>query len=162
VNGKAVSDWTRVRGYAMLRRAWKKGDTVEIAFPMPVESVRAHPLVENNVGRLALTRGPIVYALESVDQTQPVKFLSIPPDPHFAVEFRADMLGGAAVINGTAQGQASAWSELLYVPFDRLPVPKTTTFTAIPYYTNTNRGPVDMAVWLPETVNARPAPKPVR
>ncbi len=162
VNGKAVSDWARVRGYAMLRRAWKKGDTVEIAFPMPVERVRAHPLVENNAGRVALRRGPIVYALESVDQTEPVRFLSIPPDPHFAVEFRADMLGGAAVIKGTALGQPSAWSELLYVPFDRLPVPKTTAFTAIPYYGNSNRGPVDMVVWVPETVGAGPSPKPVK
>ena len=101
--------------------------------------------MENNAGRVALMRGPIVYALESVDQTEPVKFLSIPPDPHFAVEFRADMLGGAAVIKGTAQGQSPAWSELLYVPFDRLQSrrrPRSPRFriTAIPI--------ADQSTWL--------------
>jgi DUF1680 family protein len=158
VNGEAVSEWSKVRGYAMLRRAWKKGDTVEVAFPMPVERVRAHPLVENNAGRVALMRGPIVYALESVDQTEPVRFLSIRPDAQFAVEFRPELFGGAAVITGTAQSQSSVWSDLLYTPFDRLPSPRSTAFTAIPYYGNTNRGPVDLLVWVPETVEARSAP----
>jgi len=152
VNGETVSDWARVRGYAMVRRAWNNGDTVEVAFPMPVERVQSHPLVENNAGRVALMRGPIVYALESVDQTEPVRLLSIPRNAQFEVEFQPNLLGGAAVIKGTAQAQSSAWSDILYAPFDRLPAPKTTTFTAIPYYANTNRGTVDMLVWVPETM----------
>ena len=44
-----------------------------------------------------------------------------------------------------------AWPGSLYIPLERLAAPKPTTFTAIPYYANANRGPVDMAVWIPET-----------
>jgi len=156
LNGQTLADWTKVRGYALLRRTWKKGDTLEVLFPMPVERIRSHPSVANNAGRVALMRGPIVYALESVDQAEPVRFLSFPQDARLEPEFRPDLLGGVTVIQGTALTQSSDWSGLLYTPFDRLPAPKTTTFTAIPYYTNANRGPVDMLVWVPETVEAHP------
>ncbi len=157
VNGKAVSDWIKVRGYAMIRRSWRKDDTVGVTFPMPVERVHSHPLVENNAGRVALMRGPVVYALESVDQAGPVRFLSIPQEAQLSTNFRTDLLGGVALIKGVARTQNSAWSDLLYVPFDRLPAPQTTPFTAIPYYANANRGPVDMLVWVPETVEANRA-----
>jgi DUF1680 family protein len=70
------------------------------------------------------------------------------------------MLGGIAVVKGAALlNRASPWSVSLYLPFERVPAPEQTTFTAIPYYANANRGPVDMLVWIPETAGrwSRPA-----
>src|SRR5208283_6222088 len=78
VNGQRVVNFERVRGYAHVRRNWKRGDTVEIEFPMPVERVKAHPLVDNNTGRVALMRGPVVYCLESVDNDAAVRTLILP------------------------------------------------------------------------------------
>src|ERR1051325_9474624 len=59
VNGKAV-DLASVTtaGYAGITRAWTKGDRVRLDLDMPVERVRAHPEVCQNVGRNALMRGP--------------------------------------------------------------------------------------------------------
>jgi len=152
VNGQAISSWQKVRGYARLQRTWKKGDTVELALPMPVERVRANPLVKNNIGNVSLMRGPIVYCLESADNTEPLRLLRIPAASNLTVEFHPELLGGVAVVKGAALADsASTWSGSLYLPFDRAPMPKETTFTAIPYYANANRGPVNMEVWIPET-----------
>jgi DUF1680 family protein len=153
VNGAAVTPAV-VQGYAEMRRVWKPGTTVDIEFPMPVERVKAHPLVEANAGRVALMRGPLVYCVESFDNETPVQVLSLPLDTELTAEFREDVLGGVAVIRGRALVEASPPGGLLYFPFSRRASVKQTPFTAIPYYANANRGPVDMLVWLPESGTA--------
>ena len=150
VNGKDVAKWPTVRGYARLSRVWNKGDNVEVLFPMPVEQVRAHPLVQSDAGRVALMRGPIVYALESVDNRAPVRTTSIPRNAKLTAEFQPSLLGGVTVVRGAAVNQPPS-ADSLYTPLEHLPPVKETTFTAIPYYANANRGPVDMAVWIPST-----------
>jgi DUF1680 family protein len=125
---------------------------------MPVERLKSHPLVESNVGRVALMRGPVVYCLESIDNDEPMATLIFPRDSELTAEYRPQLLGGVAVVKGVAIAYSpKAWPGPLYVPFERVPAPKVTTFTAIPYYANANRGPVDMLVWVPETAEqARP------
>ena len=67
-----------MRGYARIDRAWQHGDVIELALPMPVDRIKAHPKVEADIGRVALERGPIVYCLESVDNDGQVRNLAIP------------------------------------------------------------------------------------
>ncbi len=55
------------RAMSTLTRTWKKGDTIELALPMPVRRVVANDHVVADRGRVALERGPIVYAAEWVD-----------------------------------------------------------------------------------------------
>jgi len=50
-------------GYAVLERDWQAGDRVTVTLEMPYRWVEANPEVLDNLGRLALTRGPIVYAI---------------------------------------------------------------------------------------------------
>ncbi|HUF39272.1 MAG TPA: beta-L-arabinofuranosidase domain-containing protein [Anaerolineales bacterium] len=52
-------------GYLRIERGWSAGDVVGLDFPMPPRWVAAHPRVVENVGRVALMRGPLVYCLES-------------------------------------------------------------------------------------------------
>jgi DUF1680 family protein len=66
VNGQAAKT-ELVRGYAVLRRRWKAGDTVSLSLPMPVRRIVSDDRVAANKGRVALERGPIVYAIESID-----------------------------------------------------------------------------------------------
>ena len=67
VNGTPVAV-TPTNGYAEVRRAWTRGDVVELDLPMPVRRVLANDKVEADRGRAALQRGPIVYALEGAGQ----------------------------------------------------------------------------------------------
>lgn len=144
VNGKPVEAEV-VRGYAKVHREWKSGDTVEVAMDMPVRRVRADARVEADKGRVALMRGPVVYCLESPDNGGSVRDLFLPDDAPISVEERPEMLGGVTVLRAqgrrrTIGGDAPA------------------TITAIPYYANANRGPVEMQVWLPNTADHAAAP----
>ena len=62
VNGKRV-EGVRAGAYAVLRREWKVGDRVELSFPMETKWVKGS---YTNQGLMALTRGPLVYVLETV------------------------------------------------------------------------------------------------
>src|SRR5262249_2343723 len=55
------------KGYAVLARFWKAGDTIEMNLPMPARRVKANDQVAADKGRVAIQRGPIVYAAEWVD-----------------------------------------------------------------------------------------------
>jgi DUF1680 family protein len=151
VNGQAIANAERLRGYVRMARSWKAGDVVEINMQMPVQPVKAHPLVEADAGKVALMRGPLVYCVESAD-SQAVRHLAIAPRSAFAAHYEPDLLNGVIVITGTARAlNAPVWNGSLYASARDLPDAETVKLTAIPYYANANRGPVDMAVWLPET-----------
>jgi DUF1680 family protein len=151
VNGESVSGIKKIRGYTQLRRLWKPGDVVELTMQMPVEIVKAHPLVRADAGKVALMRGPLVYCLESADNGQPVQRMVIAARTEFQSDYRADLLGGMTVVTGPARlMNAPVWEDSLYATVRELPETASTRLTAIPYYANANRGRVNMTVWLPE------------
>ena len=60
------------KGYAVMNRSWKKGDTIVLDMPMPVRRVICHENVKNNTAKVALERGPVVYCAEGVDNNKPL------------------------------------------------------------------------------------------
>lgn len=146
VNGDPISTSERVRGYLRIDRYWGHKDMIDISFPMPVRQIFANPLVEADLGRSAIMRGPVVYCVESADNEQVVQLL-LPGSVAFRSDFKPNMLGGVVVI--TAEGAISgSMAQALYSLSPRASSAQNVAITAIPYYANTNRGPVDMAVWL--------------
>jgi DUF1680 family protein len=122
VNGTPVA-LSIDRGYARVRRRWRKGDAVTLVLPMPVERVVAHDGVTDDAGRAAIQRGPLIYAFEGVDNGGRVLDRRLPLDAPLAHAFRADLLGGVEVVTGGG-------------------------LTAIPYYAWNNRGKGEMVVWM--------------
>jgi uncharacterized protein len=153
VNGKA-EPIKLDKGYVALARTWKKGDTIELNFPMPVRRVIASDNVKADVGRVAIQRGPIVYAAEFVDNPGgKVRNLVLPDANVLTAEFRPELLKGVEVIKGRA------------IALNKTPQGETAkqeqAFTAIPYYAWANRGAGEMTVWLPTSeANAKPATIP--
>lgn len=133
VNGQAQS-LNLEKGYAVINRSWKPGDTVELELAMQVRKTVANDSVKYDRGKLALERGPIVYAAESIDNGSNVLDLSVDPEAEFTSEYQTDLLDGVVTIRGTA--------------FDN---GKKQDFTAIPYYSWANRGESKMTVWLQTT-----------
>jgi hypothetical protein len=153
VNGRPVT--TRVeKGYVSIDRTWIAGDTIAIDLPMPVRRVIAHEQVTANRDRIALQRGPIVYAAEWPDNPDgKVRNIVLPDDSAIDSTFRADVLNGVQVVTGRAFGLA--YDESGRVTRNAQP------FVAIPYATWANRGRGQMAVWLARTdAAARPTPYP--
>jgi DUF1680 family protein len=151
INGKSVSDRQKVRGYLRIDRVWRAGDVVELVLPMPIERVHANPAVQADIGRVALMRGPIVYCVESTDNGDDTRHLVLHDGPLVA-ESQPKLLDGMVVIRGKAGVVTSTHpGQELYLAQNET----TSTgrqITAIPYYANTNRGPVHMCVWLPSSV----------
>jgi hypothetical protein len=162
VNGEKAANPEVVRGYACVRRTWKKGDVVDLDMPMPVRRIKAHPNVHAAVGRVALARGPVIYCLEEADNGRRVGHLAIPPEARLAAEHRPELLGGVTAIRGTAVLRVrETVARPLYLAADKRADLRNTEFVAIPYYANTNRQPGAMAVWMPESPDmVAPMPPP--
>jgi len=129
VGGKLLAKPLVEKGYAVIRRTWKRGETIELDIPMPVMRIEAHPKVAENKGKVAIQRGPIIYGLEGLDN-EGKPLVTLGGDPKFEAKYRADLLGGVTVVSGkTAEGKA---------------------FTAIPFYTLANREKSNQEVWLPQ------------
>ena len=72
---------------------------VTLTLPMPVRRVLAHENVAADRGRMAIQRGPIVYALEWPDNPGGgIRNVVIPDDAAFTSEFRPTLLGGVQVV----------------------------------------------------------------
>lgn len=153
VNGRQ-QQITLDHGYAVLNRAWKKGDVVELSLPMPIHRVRANERVTADRGRVALQRGPLVYAAEWVDSPDKhVRNLVLSDSTPLKAEFRPQLLNGVEVIEGRAEAYRFDAGEHLEHSAE--------SFTAIPYYAWANRGPGQMEVWIADTeAAAHPTPCP--
>lgn len=153
VNGRAVPVKIE-KGYVAIARTWKEGDTISLDLPMPVRRVEANTEVAADRGRVALERGPIVYAAEWPDNPGGrVRNLMLPDSAPLAVEFKPAMLNGVEVVHSKAVALAyDAQGNIKKTEQD---------FTAIPYYAWANRGRGQMIVWLPDNEsNAKPLPFP--
>jgi DUF1680 family protein len=153
VNGKAMPVKIE-KGYASIARKWAAGDTIELNLPMPVRRVIANDQVAADHGRVALERGPIVYAAEWPDNPNgKVRNLMLPDNAPLTTEFKPALLKGVTVVKSQAVALAfDANGKVTKTPQE---------FTAIPYYAWANRGRGQMLVWLPDTeASAKPAAFP--
>jgi len=66
VNGEDFA-YELADGFAVLDRTWAPGDVIELELPMTVRTAVANAAVAVDRGRVALERGPIVYAVEGAD-----------------------------------------------------------------------------------------------
>ena len=153
VNGAPVS-MTLDQGFVTIDRTWSAGDVLTLELPMPVRRVESNPQVMANRNRVALQRGPIVFAAEWPDNPNgKVRNIVLPDGNALGSEFRRDLLNGVQVITGRAVGLA--YDAKGAVRRSEQP------FMAIPYATWANRGRGQMAVWLARSdAAARPTPFP--
>jgi DUF1680 family protein len=140
LNGKGTALKIK-NGYAVISREWKKGDQLVLELPMPVRELAANPLVKEDIGKVALQRGPLVYCAESADnkETGTLRLL-LNQNSKYTTEYIPGLLNGITVIRtkGSSSKPAS----------DREKVNNETIITAIPYYSWVNRGPGEMNVWM--------------
>lgn len=137
-------------GYATIVHSWKSGDTVTIDFPMKIRRIRANDKVEDDRGKLAFERGPVIFCLEGKDQPDSTVFDKfIPESSIITANYNADLLSGVVVLSGTAQ-KITHDGSIKDIPFN-----------AIPYSVWNNRGADLMAVWIPQAAEfAHPEPQP--
>jgi uncharacterized protein len=154
INGDPLYGSASPGSYVEIRRAWRPGDKVRVALPMPVRCVQCHPYVAENAGRVALMRGPLLYCVEQVDNPGfDLRDIVLPAEASFSVRSRPDLLGGVTVLETLAEivPPDEGWGERLYRearPRADEPQGTTAEMTAIPYCAWANRDPGPMRIWL--------------
>ena len=138
VNGQSL--YPENRDYITITRSWKKGDVIELNFPMEVRRIAANDNAEDDRDKVALERGPIVYCLEGSDQADGKVFNKyILNSADIQAHFERNLLNGVVVLDGTANELQQDGTV------------KDVTFRAIPYPTWNNRGPQQMEIWVANT-----------
>lgn len=146
LNGEPTEGSCR-EGYLHLRRDWKDEDELTLEFPMRVEKNYANPNVKSDLGRVALTRGPLVYCLEEIDNGKGLTKIGI--KEHAGYQLAADGMesGEVDIITQGTIADDSGWGESLY-RFDGPPNLNEITLKFVPYYLWNNRGAGEMIVWI--------------
>jgi DUF1680 family protein len=160
VNGTPVESGMRPGSYLPIRRTWKAGDQVRLQLNMAPQLLVANPHVEQDTGRVAVLRGPLVYTLEQIDQPGVQRLANVSlaigkePGSGFKAEFRPNLLGGVEVLQHPGmESERSLATIPLYQPISQRVQPprKQVNLTFIPYYAWANRAPSAMRVWVPFT-----------
>jgi len=148
VNGVALPvNAEHTNGYVRIEREWRQGDSVILDLPMEVRSLRAHPKVMQDLGRVALMRGPLVYCMEGIDNAANLNAMLVPRHIHDAQTTVIPELGGATAIDlPVLRELSSGWKNTLYSakPATR----EDTTARFVPYHLWDNRAPGEMLVWV--------------
>lgn len=151
VNGQEIP-LNLENGFLPITRDWQPGDLIEINLAMEPRRVLANEKVKDDLGLVAVERGPVVYCAEWVDNNGRVSNLLLPDEASFSSEYREDFLGGLVMVKATGRA---------YELKKETPVFKEQDINLIPYYAWAHRGRGEMAVWLAkEESKVRPTPEP--
>jgi hypothetical protein len=144
INGKEFY-YTLDKGYAIITREWQKGDVVEVNLPMDVRRVTANSNIKDNVGKVAILRGPLVYCAEFADNNNHTSNLVLSDNATFTTEFRKDLLNGVMVVKSKATA-VNIEDNGTKISSQEQPL------TLIPFYARCNRGEGEMRIWLPKKI----------
>jgi DUF1680 family protein len=129
LNGKPLQ-YAIQNGYAVINRTWHKNDRLEVTLPMEVKKVIANHLVKDDVGKVALQRGPVVYCAEWKDNDFKVSDIAMQQNTVFKPVFESGLFNGVTVLKGEVAAKK---------------------VTLIPYCDWANRGRGEMQLWFPQT-----------
>ena len=133
-------------GYALFDRVWGPGESFSVDLGMEPKWVEADPRVRDNLGRVALTNGPLVYALEQTDLGFAPQLFSADTEAPIEVK-KEKILGGLNVLGVEGLAIVEVESEELYLESGSAQV-RESRANLIPYYAWCNRGATHMQVWL--------------
>jgi hypothetical protein len=100
------SAWMRIE------REFLNGDTIELQFSMPVRILEQDSRIPKCGGKVALSRGPVLYCLESIDNPVDIMHQTLGGDAFYATS-DANLLGGVPIIKGSNPPGES----LTFVPY---------------------------------------------
>ncbi len=134
-------------GYLYLSGTWSGNQKINLDFPMTVRIMAANPSVREDIGKVAVTYGPMVYCLEEADNGNNLHLLRLNcEDPDFKITPDA-ILGAPSITAKGYREEGEKEGENLYHVYQE---PKLTKceLTFLPYYMWNNRGEGEMSVWV--------------
>ncbi|UCG00976.1 MAG: glycoside hydrolase family 127 protein [Candidatus Heimdallarchaeota archaeon] len=110
---KTASGYSPFRScYISLEREWNPGDRIDLHFPMKIQILQSRPEVKNDFGKSTITRGPVVYCLENID------------NPNIDI-FNARIFGNSLTVEPTElfgdiyiiKGQTEDGKKVAFIPY---------------------------------------------
>jgi DUF1680 family protein len=104
-------------------------EIISLDIPFSVEFIEPNPRIRQNEGRVAIRRGPFIYAMETADNDFPLPEARVIPGTYLE---ETTKINGIEVIRLHIPGQVKD---------------KSTTLKFIPYWSWGNRSEGDVTVW---------------
>lgn len=149
IRGVETGDIWMENGYLYIQKIWKEEDLVELILPMEVRIMEADSRVREDVGKVAVMRGPFVYCLEERDNGPDLHLLSL--DVNSKPQIVRKEIGGTVVngiiLQGLRKEAVHVEESGLYRAW-KTSSERSVSLTFIPYYTWANRGENEMQVWV--------------
>ncbi|WP_067843015.1 glycoside hydrolase family 127 protein [Amphibacillus sediminis] len=138
-------------GYAYFTKNWGEDELITMSISAEPRFVYANPLIRDNLGKVALQKGPFIYCLEGKDNSEPLQLLSVKTDsqPVEIIEEDDHLIKHKIICQGLKISDRQLSHLPLYDYTDKRYYQET-ELTFIPYYCWANRGPNEMQVWVDE------------
>ena len=137
------------KGYQYMSISSGQEISAKLILKMEILRNYSNPLVSENVGKVAISRGPFIYCLEGVDNGEDLHCISLPESALLEYKYEPGLLNGTGVITGIGKKIITTKeSEDLYL--SGKPKLEDTKLKFIPYYAWANRGENEMEVWVRE------------
>lgn len=134
-------------GYYYVEGIWNQGDVIEINLPMKPRILMADERVREDIGKVAVVKGPVVYCMEEVDNGPDLHLYRLLPDEPMR-EATTEIEGKSfPTLVAKALRQKKNLPEQLYSEYKKAEFEET-EITLIPYYAWANRGENEMSVWI--------------
>lgn len=130
-------------GYMVWNRRWLSDQAIKISFEMPTTWQVSHAQVLENAGRIALSRGPVIYCAESHPEDSPPQHFIANPETEVTLSDSDSVLPSLTV---SGLDQIPSDSADIYAT-DKMSY-KASVRRFIPYYQWANHGPSAMQIWV--------------
>lgn len=151
IDGNLVSLLEKRNGYCVLNLEFTS-QIIDIELDMKPRFVRANPLVKEDIGKVAIMKGPLVYCMEEVDNESNLPAYYIDSSSKLEEYYDEKLLGGTMVIqcDGKKMIQDGWETGKLYSEQKTKFKQKKLTFIPYPYWANRRTG--EMLVWIKEFI----------
>lgn len=135
------------KGYAIIKGKFKN-DKIKIKFDAHAKFVYANPLVRGDSGKVAITKGPLVYCLEEVDNKDNLSAIFVDTSVSPIEKYDEELFGGTTIINLKGKTISSENWDKDELYGEQRPIYENITLNALPYCYWGNRRHGEMIVWL--------------
>ncbi|KRM75174.1 glycoside hydrolase family 127 protein [Secundilactobacillus collinoides] len=125
-----------------------KAVTIDLSLDMRVKFMRANNRASADFGKVAIQRGPIVYAAEQADNKAPLWSYEVDTKTKPSYAYDANLLNGVGVVKVSADKVELDSTDADLYAEDGDQTSETVDMTLVPYYAWANREDGQMRVWL--------------
>ncbi len=144
INNEKI-DFNVINGYAIIKHDWQSSDKLVLLFDMKVKFIEANEKVVDYAGRVAVTRGPLVYCAEGLDNSN-YSLSNIKIKRNTKIEIGKAEIDNNIIPIIKLEATRKADLTTLYREYkdERVPI----TLTLIPYFAWANRQVSEMETWF--------------